>query len=211
MDEVVKKVAALGLPGIILVVTMAATGFTGAAAITAALAFLGGPAGMLGGIAVLGLTGLIADALTKVGLEDLLTAIYCQRRLSEPHGKLLDEIEQLSLFDGDIKERLKQTVTDGCGCSAASAANISDVTREARAILEAVPGMTPAHHRDFNSSNPIMRLRDGTAVRAWKNPLGVDHIFLAAPDGKMIYGGFVGWIHSEGLNQAMKQMRSNLT
>jgi hypothetical protein len=61
-------------------------------------------------------------------LEDLLTAIYCQRRLSEPHGKLLDEIEQLSLFDGDIKERLKQTVTDGCGCSAASAANISDVT-----------------------------------------------------------------------------------
>lgn len=166
---------------------------------------------MLGGIAVLGLTGLIAEALTKVGLEDLLTAIYCQRRLSEPHGKLLDEIEQLSLFDGDIKERLKQTVTDGCGCSAASAANISDVTREARAILEAVPGMTPAHHRDFNSSNPIIRLRDGTAVRAWKNPLGVDHIFLADRDGKMIYGGFVGWIHSEGLNQAMKQMRSNLT
>jgi hypothetical protein len=31
MDEVVKKVAALGLPVIILVVTMAATGFTGAA------------------------------------------------------------------------------------------------------------------------------------------------------------------------------------
>ncbi len=102
-------------------------------------------------------------------------------------------------------------MTDGCGCSAASAANISDVTLEARAILEAVPGMTPAHHRDFYSSNPIMRLRDGTAVRAWKNPLGVDHIFLADPDGKMIYGGFVGWIHSEGLNQGMKQMRSNLT
>jgi hypothetical protein len=33
------KLAALGLPGIILVVTMATTGFTGAAAITAALAF----------------------------------------------------------------------------------------------------------------------------------------------------------------------------
>jgi hypothetical protein len=69
---------------------MAATGLTGAAAITAALAFLGGPAGMLGGIAVLSLTGLIADALTKVGLEDLLTAIYCQRRKSRPHGKLLE-------------------------------------------------------------------------------------------------------------------------
>jgi len=68
MDEVVKKVAALGLPGVILVITMAATGLTGAAAITAALAFLGGPGSMLGGIAVLGLTGLITDALAKVSL-----------------------------------------------------------------------------------------------------------------------------------------------
>jgi hypothetical protein len=211
MDEVVKKIAALGLPGIILVVTMAATGLTGAAAITAALAFLGGPTGMLGGIAMLGLTGLIADALTKMGLEDLLTAIYCQRRLSAPHGQLLDEIETLSLFDGDIKQRLKLTVTDGCGCSVASGEGISDITREALAILEAVPGITPAHHRDFNSSNPMMRLRDGTAIRAWKNPLGVDHIFLAAPDGRMIYGGYVGWIHSEGLNQALSQMRRELT
>lgn len=55
MDEVVKKVAALGLPGVILVVTMAVTGLTGAAAITAALAALGGPFGMLGGITVLGM------------------------------------------------------------------------------------------------------------------------------------------------------------
>jgi len=85
---------------------MAAIGLTGPAAITAALAFLGGPAGMLGGIAVLSLTGLIADALTKVGLEDLLTAIYCQRRKSRPHGKLLEEIDKLSLFDGDINPLL---------------------------------------------------------------------------------------------------------
>ncbi len=212
MDEVVKKVAGLGLPGVILVVTMAATGLTGAAAITAALAFLGGPAGMLGGIAVLGLAGLITDALTKVGLEDLLTAIYCQRRLSEPHGKLLEEIEKLSLFDGDIKERLQMTVTEGCGCAAATTGtNIPDITGSAIALLQTVPGITPAHHRDFKSSHPIMRLRDGTAVRAWKNPVGVNHIFLAAPDGRMIYGGYVGWIHSEGLNQALSQMRSNLT
>jgi hypothetical protein len=56
-----------------------------------------------------------------MGLEDLLTAIYCQRRLSEPHGKLLEEIEKLSLFDGDIKERLQMTVTEGCGCAASDA------------------------------------------------------------------------------------------
>ena len=82
MDELIKKIAALGLPGIILVVVMATSGLTGAAAITAALAFLHGPAGMLGGIGVLGLTGLITDALAKVGLEDLLTGVYCLRRQS---------------------------------------------------------------------------------------------------------------------------------
>jgi len=66
MDELVKKIAALGLPGVILIIVMATTGLTGAAAITTALAILGGPAGMLGGIAVLGLTVLITDGLTQI-------------------------------------------------------------------------------------------------------------------------------------------------
>jgi hypothetical protein len=38
MDEAVRKIAALGLPGVIFLIAMATTGFTGAAAITAALA-----------------------------------------------------------------------------------------------------------------------------------------------------------------------------
>jgi hypothetical protein len=211
MDEVVKKVAALGLPGVILVITMAATGFTGAAAITAALAFLGGPAGMLGGIAVLGLTGLITDALAKVSLEDLLTAVYCQRRQTEPHGKLLDEIDSLSLFDGDMKDRLKTTVTDGCGCATVVRDNTTDDARDAIAILENVPGITRAHHRDFKSSNPIMRLRDGSVVRTWKNQLGVDHVFISDRHDRMIYGGFVGWIHSEALNQVLIRIRRDFT
>ena len=42
IDDVVRNVADLGLPGVILVITMAATGFAGAAAITTALAALGG-------------------------------------------------------------------------------------------------------------------------------------------------------------------------
>ncbi|BAY62845.1 serine/threonine kinase [Calothrix brevissima NIES-22] len=211
MDEVVTKVAALGLPGVILVITMAATGFTGAAAITAALAFLGGPAGMLGGIAVLGLTGLITEALAKVSLEDFLTAVYCQRRQTEPHGKLLEEIDSLSLFNGDMKERLKVTVSDGCGCATVVTENTTDDAKEVIAILENVPGMTRAHHRDFKSSNPIMRLRDGSVVRTWKNQFGVDHVFISDAHDRMIYGGFVGWIHSEGLNQAINRIRQDFT
>lgn len=211
MDEVAKKIAALGLPGIILVLTMAATGLTGAAAITAALAFLGGPAGMLGGIAVLGLTGLITDALTKVGLEDLLTEVYCERRSSEPHGKLLEEIDTLSLFDGDLKERLKITIMDGCGCGRVVTPDTTGDTQEVIAILERVPGITCAHHRDFKSSHPIIRLRDGSTVRSWKNPLGVDHVFVADRNDRMVYGGFVGWVHSPALDSAITRIRIYFT
>ena len=41
MDTIIKKVAALGVPGLILMVAIELTGFTGAAALTAALAALG--------------------------------------------------------------------------------------------------------------------------------------------------------------------------
>ncbi|BBD70850.1 serine/threonine kinase [Nostoc commune NIES-4072] len=201
MDEVVKKVAALGLPGVILVITIATTGLTGAAAIIAALAFLGGPAGMLGGIAILGLTSLISNALAKVILESFLISIYSQRRQTEPHTKLLKEIDFLLLFDLNLKERLKATVKT----------YTVNIAKEVMVILENVPGMTRAHHRDFISSHPIMRLRDGTVVRTWKNPVGVDHVFLGDRNDRMIYGGFVGWIHSEGLQQALTRIRRDFT
>ncbi|OUL36940.1 hypothetical protein BV372_04695 [Nostoc sp. T09] len=201
MDEVVKKLAAIGLPCIILAVLMATTGLKDAAAITTALAFLGGPAGMVGGIAALGLIGLISHALAKVILEGFLTGIYSHRRQTQSHTKLFKEIDFLLLFDRNLKERLKATVKT----------YTKNVTQEVMAILENVPGMTPANHRDFQWSIPIMKLRDGTVVRTWKNPVGVDHVFLGDVNDRMIYGGFVGWIHSEGLNQAVTRIRRDWT
>lgn len=210
MDELVKKIAALGLPGVVLIVVMATTGLTGAAAITTALAILGGPAGMLGGIAVLGLTVLITDGLTKVGLENLLTAVYCERRHRDLHGKLLQELDSLMILDGDIKERLRLTIQEGCGCGTADV-ELSDISRSAIAILEAVEGMTLAHHRDFKNAQPVARLRDGTTIRTWKNAVGVDHVFLADYNDRLIYGGFVGWVHAAGLDQAITQIKRELT
>ncbi|NEO97375.1 MAG: hypothetical protein F6K58_01400 [Symploca sp. SIO2E9] len=107
MDEVVGKLAALGLPGIILVITMATTGLTGAAAITAALAMLG-PGGMLGGIAFLGVIGLVAEPLSKYGLETLLLGVYKKRyEKGETLDALAKEINRLPISD-DLKRKLRE-------------------------------------------------------------------------------------------------------
>jgi hypothetical protein len=115
MDDAVRKIAALGLPGVLLVIAMATTGFAGAAAITTALAALGGPFGMLGGIGLLGITALVTDALAKVGIEGFLRQVYCERRKEESHDRLLEEIQGLLISD-DLKRLLREVVKTGCGC-----------------------------------------------------------------------------------------------
>ncbi|MBG1245158.1 hypothetical protein [Nostoc sp. NZL] len=107
MDEFVRKAAGIGLPAIVLIITMATTGLTGAAAITAALAILG-PGGMIGGIVLLGIIGLAADMLSKFGLETLLIAIYRQRlQNGETRNNICQEINWLPI-SGDLKRRLRE-------------------------------------------------------------------------------------------------------
>ncbi len=74
-------------------------------------------------------------------------------------------------------------------------------------ILNSVSGMTKAHSRDFYRATPLFTLRDGSVLKTWKNSVGVEHIFIANGDGNMVFGGFVGWIHSENLRQAITEIR----
>ncbi|MEO0841547.1 MAG: lysophospholipase [Cyanobacteria bacterium J06643_5] len=67
-----------------------------------------------------------------------------------------------------------------------------------------VPGITDASERDFRSAKIIFSFADGTSIRAWKNIVGVNHIFIANKHGKCEYAAFVGWIHSAGLQEAIK-------
>ena len=73
-------------------------------------------------------------------------------------------------------------------------------------ILQNVPGMTPADPSDFNKSMKFARLRDNTTIRTWKNLAGVDHVFVEK-GRRCIYAGYVGWIHSEGLQQVLNQIK----
>jgi hypothetical protein len=108
MDEFVRKSAGIGLPVVVLLITMATTGLTGAAVITAALALLG-PGGMIGGIVLLGIIGLAAEMLSKFGLETLLVAIYAERKKNgESTDKLMREIQKLPI-SGDLKRKLRES------------------------------------------------------------------------------------------------------
>ncbi|NLP35653.1 MAG: hypothetical protein GX359_10790 [Clostridiales bacterium] len=101
MDYVVQKIVALGVPGIVLLVAMGASGWVGAAAITTALAALGGPFGMLGGIAVLGILVVISDGLAKYGFEKLLIAsVKEMERRGVPRSRIIAKIRKYPISLG---------------------------------------------------------------------------------------------------------------
>lgn len=107
MEKVISKVAALGVPGLMLVVAMAATGLTGAAAITAALAALG-PGGMIGGIAFLGVAGLLAQGLTEFGFNAIFTGVVKELyKKGETKCSILNKIEKYPVSKS-LKRKLKE-------------------------------------------------------------------------------------------------------
>ena len=98
IDEVVRVAASVGAPAVLLIVALSiagASGLAGAAALSAALTLLGGPAGMPGGILVLTFVGGVSAALASYGLEALLVAIY---------NKRIEISEQPDIVDVVVKE-----------------------------------------------------------------------------------------------------------
>jgi hypothetical protein len=107
MDQLVDKIAALGVPGLVLVVAMAVTGWTGAAALTTALAMLGGPFGMLGGIAMLGILGLISKGLSDYGFEAIFIAIVDElKKQGKSKADIEREVESYPV-SRDLKLKIK--------------------------------------------------------------------------------------------------------
>ena len=54
-------------------------------------------------------------------------------------------------------------------------------------------------------------LQDASTVRTWTNrAVGGDHVFLADPEGKLIYCGFV-WLHTSELKKAIKHIKEEVS
>ncbi|MEA5582042.1 hypothetical protein VB620_11895 [Nodularia harveyana UHCC-0300] len=119
MDEIVKKLASFGLPGVILVVMLAVSGAERHVAIPLILATLGGPFGMLGGLTVLGIVTLVGDYLAGYGIEALLTAVYKERSKEEPLSGIFKEIRELPISD-ELKHNLRSNITNSDKSESAS-------------------------------------------------------------------------------------------
>lgn len=82
-----------------------------------------------------------------------------------------------------------------------------DESKEIIQLFKEVPGMTSAHHRDFPRSELFITCQSGVSVRTWRNPVNVLHVFVADESGNLIFGGFVGWIHTDGLLACLREVR----
>lgn len=106
--------ASLGTPAIFFAVAASIAGgmgLAGGAVITTALAMLGGPFGMVGGLVALGVLTVVADAVSKYGIEAVLIATFNARReQGATLGEVHQEIDSLWLSD-ELKFKLKQQFT----------------------------------------------------------------------------------------------------
>jgi len=106
-NQLISSIAGLGAPGLVLLLVMSSTGFAGAAALTTALAALGGPLGMMGGIAVLGVLSMMSKGLAAYGLDAIFNAVIDElRKRGASREQILDTIMSYPI-PGHIKKQLK--------------------------------------------------------------------------------------------------------
>jgi pimeloyl-ACP methyl ester carboxylesterase len=76
--------------------------------------------------------------------------------------------------------------------------------------LQSVPGMTDAHCRDFPKAKVWATFPTGGTLRTWKNPMGINHVFVADCDNVCLYSGFVGWAHAAELHKTLAEIQREL-
>jgi hypothetical protein len=81
-------------------------------------------------------------------------------------------------------------------------AEMSDLDRTI-ALLRSVPGMTDAHPKDLKYAKLAETLSDGSRLWRWTSPIGVKHVFLENSAGEYCFGGYVGWVHQDGLERVI--------
>lgn len=119
LDEIGEKLGDWGLPAMAFAIAVAeagTVGYAGGAVVAAALAMLGGPFGVIGGLASLGVLTLIASAVSEYGIEAILIAgIRGWRAKGKSDEELFSELAQWPVGESlkaKIAERLRAALLD---------------------------------------------------------------------------------------------------
>ena len=105
-SKVFEVIASLGVPGLVLWVMIATSGFAGGAALTTALASLGGPFGMLGGLALLAILAKYGKEIASIGLDGLGILLE-KMNLSRSEAKQMIES---SILPGAVKKTVSEAL-----------------------------------------------------------------------------------------------------
>lgn len=110
MDKIISKIASLGIPGLVLVMAIGASGYAGGAAIVVALASLG-PGGIIGGIATLGVLGLISQAISEWGIDAIFSGVVKELyKKGETKESIIMKIEKYPISKS-LKLKLKDKLS----------------------------------------------------------------------------------------------------
>ena len=171
LTDFTRKIAALGTPGIVFLVAMSTTGLAGAAAITSALALLGGPAGMYGGIAILPIIAVAADYLAKYGLEFLVAKVY-QRRIDR-EGKTVEvvvkEISDLKFIPESTKIKVIDQIYQTFGFMLVGRTGVGKSSTINSLMGEQVAEVGDAEPTTFEVSSYRLR-NSGVDFTIWDTP-----------------------------------------
>lgn len=110
LDEIAAKLAGFGVPVLILVMFMGASGYVGAAAFTTALAAIG-PGGMVGGVITLLASVPIANAVVKYGIDSVFNAVLKEllKEGEETKQSIIHKIQKYPLSKSQ-KLKMKEMV-----------------------------------------------------------------------------------------------------
>ncbi len=75
-------------------------------------------------------------------------------------------------------------------------------------VLYTVRGMTDAHRPPVRLL-PVLRFNTGTTVSVGRNLAGLEHVYMSASDGTLLYGGYVGWTHESHLYTALNDLKQD--
>lgn len=109
LEKIISKIAGLGVPVLILLTAISATGFSGAAAITTALSSIG-PFGIIGGISTLLLTALLSEGIAKYGMSAIFGGVVKELyKKGETKESILNKIEKYPVSK-DLKRKLREDI-----------------------------------------------------------------------------------------------------